>query len=134
MTGSNNGFIIRFDDFCGTAGGQQKKERCNTIPRIDRRTLLRHWPGLSRPSTSLIRLVIQDVDARDKRGHDESNAATLGIDRSPCLRRGFNTGDKLDEISLTFGAGLFEQATEVGSAPLVRNAERSRDRWRSLQA
>jgi hypothetical protein len=29
------------------------------------------WPGLTRPSTSLIGFMIQDVDARDKRGHDE---------------------------------------------------------------
>ena len=29
------------------------------------------WPGLSRPSTSLARSRLQDVDARDKRGHDE---------------------------------------------------------------
>src|SRR6266852_1847531 len=57
------------------------------------------WPGLSRPSTSLIRLVIEDVDATatrtcpscallggasrinptcaDKRGHDESNITTV---------------------------------------------------------
>jgi hypothetical protein len=31
------------------------------------------WPGLTRPSTSLLRLEKQDVDARDdKRGHDDS--------------------------------------------------------------
>jgi hypothetical protein len=29
------------------------------------------WPGLSRPSTFLIRQEKQNVDARDKRGHDE---------------------------------------------------------------
>src|SRR5437868_7458696 len=37
------------------------------------------WPGLSRPSMSLIPFVILDVDARDKRGHDESNIARIGI-------------------------------------------------------
>src|SRR5437588_11368507 len=37
------------------------------------------WPGLSRPSMSLIRFIILDVDARDKRGHDESNIARIGI-------------------------------------------------------
>ena len=31
------------------------------------------WPGSSRPSTSLGRRVRQDVDARDKPGHDELN-------------------------------------------------------------
>src|SRR5437016_4198275 len=30
------------------------------------------WPGLSRPSTSLMMLDFEDVDARDKRAHDES--------------------------------------------------------------
>jgi hypothetical protein len=29
------------------------------------------WPGLSRPSTSLRPRKKKDVDARDKRGHDE---------------------------------------------------------------
>ena len=37
------------------------------------------WPGLTRPSTSLVRLMIQDVDARDKRGHDESSIVSIGI-------------------------------------------------------
>jgi hypothetical protein len=33
------------------------------------------WPGLSRPSTSCsLNGRKQDVDARDKRGHDESTA------------------------------------------------------------
>src|SRR5262245_49974454 len=30
------------------------------------------WPGLSRPSTTSFHMRKQDVDARDKRGHDES--------------------------------------------------------------
>jgi hypothetical protein len=29
------------------------------------------WPDLFRPSTSLGRAATKDVDARDKRGHDE---------------------------------------------------------------
>jgi hypothetical protein len=29
------------------------------------------WPGSSRPSTSLMLHGLEDVDARDKRGHDE---------------------------------------------------------------
>src|SRR5262249_40033966 len=33
--------------------------------------ILASWPGLSRPSTSLT-LCRKDVDARDKRGHDET--------------------------------------------------------------
>src|SRR4051794_29874707 len=32
------------------------------------------WPGLSRPSTSYLRKFRKDVDARDKRGHDEGFA------------------------------------------------------------
>ena len=40
------------------------------------------WPGLTRPSTSLVRLMIQDVDARDKRGHDESTIVSIGIRQS----------------------------------------------------
>src|SRR5262249_23159745 len=35
------------------------------------------WPGLSRPSTSFKPRGRQDVDARDKRGHDESVVAWL---------------------------------------------------------
>jgi hypothetical protein len=31
------------------------------------------WPGLSRPSTSLLCLKKEGVDARDKPGHDEAN-------------------------------------------------------------
>jgi hypothetical protein len=45
--------------------------------------LFTSWPGLTRPSTSLVRLVIQDVDARDKRGHDESEIVSIGITASP---------------------------------------------------
>jgi hypothetical protein len=37
------------------------------------------WPGLSRPSTPLMRHGFQGVDARDKRGHDESGTMTVGI-------------------------------------------------------
>ena len=33
------------------------------------------WPDLFRPSTSLMLFGFQDVDARDKRGHDELNYA-----------------------------------------------------------
>src|SRR5229473_7455728 len=32
------------------------------------------WPGLSRPSTSLLPKFSEDVDARDKPGHDELDA------------------------------------------------------------
>ena len=35
------------------------------------------------PSTSLIGFMIQDVDARDKRGHDESNIVSIGISCAP---------------------------------------------------
>src|SRR5882757_8080518 len=40
------------------------------------------WPGLSRPSTSFSRRDSQDVDARDKPGHDELDvkAPTLLFD------------------------------------------------------
>jgi hypothetical protein len=37
------------------------------------------WPGLSRPSTSLLSFRFQGVDARDERGHDESRILRLGI-------------------------------------------------------
>jgi hypothetical protein len=37
------------------------------------------WPCSSRPSTSLLRLTFLGVDARDKRGHDESLIVSLGI-------------------------------------------------------
>jgi len=30
------------------------------------------WPGLTGPSTPFIRQRLQDVDARDKPGHDET--------------------------------------------------------------
>jgi hypothetical protein len=40
---------------------------------------------LSRPSTSLNRVGKQDVDARDKRWHDESNIAMLGAINSADL-------------------------------------------------
>jgi hypothetical protein len=33
-------------------------------------TLPLSWPGLSRPSTSCFEWRKEDVDARDKRGHD----------------------------------------------------------------
>ena len=33
------------------------------------------WPGLSRPSTSLEPALCEDVDARDKRGHDDPRMA-----------------------------------------------------------
>jgi hypothetical protein len=32
---------------------------------------LTSWPGLSRPSTSLVPQDFEDVDARAKRGHDD---------------------------------------------------------------
>jgi alpha-1,2-mannosyltransferase len=37
------------------------------------------WPGLSRPSTSFARTGKQDVDARDKRGHDEERVDRLWL-------------------------------------------------------
>ena len=42
-------------------------------------TLSALWPGLSRPFTSLVTVTKQNVDARDKRGHDESNNPCFGI-------------------------------------------------------
>src|SRR6185437_12697451 len=41
-----------------------------TAPDDD--SLSSSWPDLFRPSTSLMLFGFQDVDARDKRGHDES--------------------------------------------------------------
>jgi acetate---CoA ligase (ADP-forming) len=35
------------------------------------------WPGLSRPSTSCLSKKQQDVDARDRRGHDDGDAGHL---------------------------------------------------------
>src|SRR6185437_15451176 len=54
------------------------------------------WPDLFRPSTSLMLCGFQDVDARDKRGHDESiaqgrwyhAAARTGPAREPIIRPG----------------------------------------------
>ena len=68
----------------GTPGRSNQTRSLNgTLPytslRSGRRTLSTSWPGLSRPSTSLIRLTIQDVDARDERGHDESEIAKIRI-------------------------------------------------------
>ena len=40
-----------------------------------RTIILTSWPGLPRPSTSSIQAAPQDVDARHKAGHDESNTA-----------------------------------------------------------
>jgi hypothetical protein len=42
------------------------------------------WPCSSRPSTSLLRLTFLGVDARDKRGHDESLIVSLGIIQLRC--------------------------------------------------
>ncbi|HEY4774797.1 MAG TPA: hypothetical protein VIH40_08255, partial [Xanthobacteraceae bacterium] len=43
------------------------------IPNVvDRDLSASSWPGLSRPSTSLIQLGLQALDARHKAGHDES--------------------------------------------------------------
>src|SRR5688572_9606654 len=53
------------------------------------------WPGLSRPTMSLIRLATQNVDARDKRGHDESNIITVGINLRS-LTSAKVTGSKFD--------------------------------------
>jgi hypothetical protein len=39
------------------------------------------WPGLSRPSTFLLVASFKDVDARDKRGHDEE-------EKFSCLSQG----------------------------------------------
>jgi hypothetical protein len=45
------------------------------------------WPGLSRPSTSLELLSVEDVDARHKAGHDGSRSTAVGVksnrDRRP---------------------------------------------------
>jgi hypothetical protein len=46
---------------------------------IDTNLSARHGRAPSRPSTSLILQRFQDVDARDKRGHDESMAGAAGI-------------------------------------------------------
>jgi hypothetical protein len=55
---------------------------CGLIPILMMTSALStSWPGLTRPSTSLIRFMIQDVDARDKRGHDESNIVSIGMNR-----------------------------------------------------
>jgi hypothetical protein len=47
------------------------------------------WPGLSRPSTSLLRLESKDVDARHKAGHDELDWILNAQLRAapPCLAR-----------------------------------------------
>src|SRR6185437_8554208 len=52
-----------------------------TVPDDD--SLSSSWPDLFRPSTSLMLFGFQDVDARDKRGHDDSITSgsnlTLGV-------------------------------------------------------
>uniref|UniRef100_Q07PF6 Cobaltochelatase subunit CobN n=1 Tax=Rhodopseudomonas palustris (strain BisA53) TaxID=316055 RepID=Q07PF6_RHOP5 len=45
------------------------------------------WPGLSRPSTSFDAHGLQDVDARDERGHDESGAKAIAITCDPSWTR-----------------------------------------------
>ena len=44
---------------------------------LRRRTPSSSWPGLTRPSTSRLQHVLEDVDARDKRGHHASCVAML---------------------------------------------------------
>ena len=58
------------------AGQAPSQWRVSTVIDDDPSPL--SWPGLSRPSTPLILQEKQDVDARDKRGHDESTLMALG--------------------------------------------------------
>ena len=41
------------------------------IAQLDSAASASSWPGLSRPSTPFVHQDVQDVDARDERGHDE---------------------------------------------------------------
>src|SRR5262245_58834953 len=43
----------------------------------------RSWPGLSRPSTSLSRSCVQDVDARHKAGHDGGETFAIRMTKLP---------------------------------------------------
>src|SRR5206468_4673290 len=49
----------------------------STVNRIGRSPSASSWPGLSRPSTSLMLHRYEDVDARDKRGHDGARCSTV---------------------------------------------------------
>src|SRR3989304_7566524 len=58
-------------------------QRCgmpsDVIPNVvDRDLSASSWPGLSPPSTSLIQLGLQALDAPPKAGHDESGIPRVG--------------------------------------------------------
>ena len=76
----------------GKRGGLRNGYGSPLIPTVpDDDSLSSSWPDLFRPSTSLMLFGFQDVDARDKRGHDESITQgrwyqTLMVVRSRALR------------------------------------------------
>src|SRR5262245_34460531 len=66
----------------GRSGRAQRVELSSGAAPVVKHALSTSWPGLSRPSTPyLLLLRKEDVDARDKRGHDESNIKRIGITR-----------------------------------------------------
>ena len=70
------------------------------------------WPGLSRPSTSSSPLSQgkKDVDARDKRGHDESESDTARI-RPVAMKAIFAAIDRTVEILV---AAIFAAMVLIG--------------------
>ena len=71
----------------GKRGGLRNGYGSPLIPTVpDDDSLSSSWPDLFRPSTSLMLFGVQDVDARDKRGHDESITQGRWYDSPPMER------------------------------------------------
>jgi hypothetical protein len=86
MKGKEDEFIRLFEEFDYSDGNPMHKSSaqvkdgvlCRDTEDPQRFFLIAEWADIdehSRPSTSLRWLALQDVDARDKRGHDELDSA-----------------------------------------------------------
>src|SRR5450755_2992514 len=59
------------------------------------------WPGLSRPSTSFLLQRCQDVDARDKPGHDDHHNNPHALPRSSRNRSSFCCTGRSEKLNST---------------------------------
>jgi len=68
------------------------------------------WPGLSRPSTSFLLRGSEDVDARNKCGHDGGRV----LARTSSVIKGLQPGRDAELLQLRFALGVFLGEFDLG--------------------
>jgi hypothetical protein len=75
------------------------------------------WPGLSRPSTTLLLLSFQDVDARHKAGHDGSEISRAGVRLQSSRVNAIRSSRRVSCPALQRQANATLNSNQLGDSP-----------------